>query len=78
MAQDYYQTLGVAKSANAEEIKRAYRKLAHQYHPDKGTGNEDKFKAASEAYQVLSDTQKRQQYDQYGFASTGARGQGGK
>src|SRR3989344_2642338 len=77
MAQDYYQTLGVAKSANAEEIKRAYRKLAHQYHPDKGTGNEEKFKAASEAYQVLSDTQKRQQYDQYGFASTGARGQGG-
>src|SRR3989344_409688 len=77
MAQDYYQTLGVAKSANAEEIKRAYRKLAHQYHPDKGAGNEEKFKAASEAYQVLSDSQKRQQYDQYGFASTGARGQGG-
>src|SRR3990167_4626558 len=74
MAQDYYQTLGVPKSASAEEIKRAYRKLAHQYHPDKGGGNEEKFKAASEAYQVLSDSQKRQQYDQYGFAFSAGGG----
>ena len=78
MAQDYYSTLGVSKSASAEEIKKAYRKLAHQYHPDKGEGgNAEKFKEVSEAYQVLSDPSKRQQYDQFGSAYTGARGQGG-
>jgi len=77
MAQDLYQTLGVSRSASPDEIKRAYRKLAHQYHPDKGAGNESKFKEVSEAYQVLSDSQKRQQYDQFGTASNQARGQGG-
>ncbi|MBX4187037.1 MAG: molecular chaperone DnaJ [Candidatus Doudnabacteria bacterium] len=66
MATDYYQTLGISKSASAEDIKKAYRKLAHQYHPDKGNGNEDKFKEVSEAYQVLSDPNKRAQYDQFG------------
>lgn len=66
MAQDYYQTLGVSKSASADEIKKAYRKLAHQFHPDKGAGNEGKFKEVNEAYQVLSDQNKRAQYDQFG------------
>ncbi len=66
MAKDYYQTLGVGKSASAEEIKRAYRKLAHQHHPDKGGGNEAKFKEVNEAYQVLSDEGRRQKYDQFG------------
>ncbi|OGE88982.1 MAG: molecular chaperone DnaJ [Candidatus Doudnabacteria bacterium RIFCSPLOWO2_02_FULL_49_13] len=78
MAQDYYQILGISKSASAEEIKRAYRKLAHQYHPDKGAGSESKFKEVSEAYQVLSDPGKRQQYDRFGttFNQNQARGQG--
>lgn len=69
---DYYQTLGVAKGATQEEIKKAYRKLALQYHPDKNAGNkeaEEKFKKISEAYAVLSDKEKRKQYDTYG--STG-------
>jgi len=79
MAQDYYQTLGVTKSASADEIKRAYRKLAHEHHPDKNKGNEAKFKEINEAYQVLSDQSKRQQYDQFGSAfQNGARGQGGQ
>ena len=64
---DYYQILGVSKSATQEEIKKAYRKLAHQYHPDKG-GDEKKFKEVSEAYRVLSDGEKRRQYDQFGGA----------
>lgn len=68
---DYYEILGVSKSAKAEEIKRAYRKLAHKYHPDKGEGNEAKFKEVAEAYEVLKDTQKRAAYDQYGHAGTG-------
>ncbi len=78
MAQDYYSTLGVQKSASAEDIKKAYRKLAHQFHPDKGLGNEQKFKEVSEAYQVLSDPNKRAQYDQFGstFQNAG-RGFGG-
>ncbi len=62
---DYYELLGVSKSATSEEIKKAFHKLAHKYHPDKG-GDEKKFKEINEAYQVLSDAQKRQQYDQYG------------
>ncbi|MFH0792344.1 MAG: molecular chaperone DnaJ [bacterium] len=62
---NYYQTLGVSKGATADEIKKAYRKLAHQYHPDKG-GDGNKFKEINEAYQVLSDASKKQQYDQYG------------
>ena len=68
MAADYYQTLGVSKSASADEIKRAYRKLAHEHHPDKKGGNEAKFKEINEAYQALSDDKKRAQYDQFGSA----------
>ncbi|RLC35007.1 MAG: molecular chaperone DnaJ [Candidatus Nealsonbacteria bacterium] len=75
MAKDYYQILGVAKEASQDEIKKAYRKLAHQYHPDKG-GDEKKFKEINEAYQVLSDPQKRAQYDQFGRAFEGAGPQG--
>ncbi len=87
---DYYKTLGVSRSASADEIKRAYRKLARQYHPDKNKakGSEDKFKEANEANEVLSDPQKRNAYDQLGanwkagqqfrpppgFGSRGARG----
>lgn len=62
---DYYQILGVAKSASADEIKAAFRKLAHQHHPDKG-GDEAKFKEINEAYQVLGDESKRKQFDQFG------------
>lgn len=74
---DYYSTLGVSKSASADEIKRAYRKLAHQYHPDKGQGNEGKFKEVNEAYQVLSNTEKKSQYDQYGETFDQAQRNGG-
>ncbi|MFA5688516.1 MAG: molecular chaperone DnaJ [Kiritimatiellales bacterium] len=77
---DYYEVLGVARGATADEIKKAYRKLAIQYHPDKNPGNkaaEERFKEASEAYEVLSDDKKRQQYDQFGHAAFGAgRGAG--
>lgn len=85
MAKNYYDILGVPKSASAEEIKRAYRKLALKYHPDTN-GNKDnkeaiaKFKEVNEAYQVLSDPQKRSQYDQFGRTfdqGTGAGGYGG-
>jgi len=62
---DYYEILGVTKTATQDEIKKAFHKLAHKYHPDKG-GDEKKFKEINEAYQVLSDQQKRAQYDQYG------------
>jgi len=68
---DYYTILGVAKNASAEDIKKAYRKLAHQYHPDKG-GDSEKFKQVSEAYQVLSNQEKRAQYDKYGRVFDGA------
>jgi molecular chaperone DnaJ len=64
-AKDYYETLGVPKSASADEIKKAYRRLARKHHPDAG-GTEEKFKEIGEAYEVLSDTEKRAQYDQYG------------
>ncbi len=67
MAEDYYKLLGVEKSASAEEIKRAFRKKAHEHHPDKG-GNAETFKKVNEAYQTLSDPQKRQQYDTFGAA----------
>ncbi len=63
---DYYNILGVSKGASDEEIKKAYRKLAHKYHPDKTGGDEKKFKKINEAYQVLSDKAKRSQYDQFG------------
>jgi len=73
---DYYELLGVAKTASQDEIKKAFHKLAHQYHPDKG-GDEKKFKEINEAYQVLSDAQKRAQYDQYGKVfENGQPGQG--
>lgn len=82
MSKDYYQILGVPKGASDEEIKKAYRKLAHQYHPDKETGDEKKFKEINEAYQVLSDKEKRSQYDRFGrvfseqAAGSGFNGQG--
>ena len=71
---DYYEVLGVSKSATPEELKKAYRKLALQYHPDRNPGNkeaEEKFKEAAEAYEVLSNPEKRQRYDQFGFAGMG-------
>lgn len=68
MPKDYYQILGISKTASDDEIKKAYRKLAHQYHPDKAGGDEKKFKEISEAYQVLSDKNKRAQYDRFGTA----------
>jgi DnaJ-class molecular chaperone len=78
MSKDYYKILNVEKSASKDDIKKAFRKLAHEYHPDKPTGNENKFKEVNEAYQVLSDDQKRAQYDRFG--SNGPQfggGQGG-
>ncbi len=74
---DYYKILGVEKGASQDEVKKAFRKLAHKYHPDKGTGDEAKFKEASEAYAVLSDEGKRKQYDTFGSAGPGAGGAGG-
>jgi DnaJ-class molecular chaperone len=73
LGKDYYKTLGVNKNSSKDEIKKAFRKLAHQYHPDKKDGNEQKFKEVNEAYSVLSDDQKRAQYDQFGqtFNSSG-------
>ncbi|MBR6273039.1 MAG: molecular chaperone DnaJ [Bacteroidales bacterium] len=79
---DYYEVLGVSKSATPEELKKAYRKLALQYHPDRNPGNkeaEEKFKEAAEAYEVLSNPDKRAKYDQFGFAGmSGAGGYGGQ
>ena len=74
---DYYQILGVTKNASDEDIKKAYRKLAHQYHPDKPSGNEQKFKEINEAYQVLSDKQKRTNYDRFGNAEPFGSAHGG-
>jgi molecular chaperone DnaJ len=71
---DFYKILGVEKSASEEEIKKAYRKLAHQYHPDKAGGNEQKFKEINEAYQVLSNKEKRAQYDRFGRVFDGSGG----
>jgi len=65
---DPYHVLGVSRNASADDIKKAYRKLAHQYHPDKKGGNEAKFKEVNEAYQILGDPEKRQRYDTYGRA----------
>lgn len=77
MPKDYYNILGVGKEASDDEIKKAYRKLAHKYHPDKSGGEEAKFKEVNEAYQVLSDKEKRSQYDQYGQTFEQAQSQGG-
>ena len=79
---DYYEVLGVPKDADEDALKKAYRKLAKKYHPDANPGDkaaEAKFKEASEAYSVLSDPQKRQQYDQFGHAAfeQGGAGAGG-
>lgn len=77
---DYYEVLGVARSASADEIKKAYRKKAIQFHPDKNPGDkeaEENFKEAAEAYEVLSDTNKRQRYDQFGHAGVGGASGGG-
>ena len=77
---DYYKILGVSKTASEEEIKKAFRKLTHEYHPDKKGGNEAKFKEISEAYAVLGDKEKRRQYDSFGSGanfSGGAQGFGG-
>jgi len=74
MSKDYYKILGVERNASAEEIKKAFRKLAHQYHPDKKGGNEKKFKEVNEAYSILSDNKKRAQYDQFGSNFTGQGG----
>ena len=73
---DYYEILGVSKSASDDEIKKAFRKLAIKYHPDKEGGDEAKFKEANEAYEVLKDKQKRQRYDQFGHAGVGGAGGG--
>lgn len=90
MGKDYYKILGVDKTATDEQIKKAFHKLAHEYHPDKANGNVDKFKEANEAYQVLGNKEKRAQYDQFGstfpgggfngaqgFGGAGFGGQGG-
>ena len=74
---DYYEVLGLTKSATAEEIKRAYRKLALQHHPDKTGGDDTRFKELSEAYEVLGDSGKKQQYDQHGHSGPFGAGAGG-
>ena len=78
MSKDYYNILGVEKSSSKDDIKKAFRKLAHKYHPDKKTGDESKFKEVNEAYQVLTDDKKRAEYDSYGrvFGDMGGGGQG--
>jgi molecular chaperone DnaJ len=77
MGKDYYDILGVEKKASKDEIKKAFHKLAHKYHPDKNNGDEAKFKQINEAYQTLSDEGKRAQYDQFGSAGPQMGGQGG-
>ena len=81
MAKDYYTILGVDKKASKDDIKKAFRKLAHKYHPDKKDGNESKFKEASEAAEVLLSDDKKARYDQFGHAGvegqTGGFGAGG-
>ena len=79
MKRDYYEILGIAKNASADEIKKAYRKVAMQYHPDRNPGDkvaEEKFKEAAEAYEVLSDADKKAQYDRFGHAGLSGNGRG--
>jgi molecular chaperone DnaJ len=76
MSKDYYAVLGVEKSASDDEIKKAFRKLAHKYHPDKGGGNESKFKEISEAYSILGNAKKRAEYDSYGRVFNDGAGAG--
>lgn len=71
MSKNYYEILGVSKNASDDEIKRAYRKLAHQYHPDKNRGDDKKFKEINEAYQILGNREKRNQYDRFGKTFNG-------
>ena len=73
---DYYEVLGISKNASEDEVKKAFRKLAVKYHPDKEGGSEEKFKEINEAYEVLKDKQKRQRYDQFGHAGVGGSGGG--
>jgi molecular chaperone DnaJ len=77
MAKDYYKILGVDKNASQDDIKKAFRKLAHEHHPDKQHGNEEKFKEINEAYQVLGDPNKRAKYDQFGSAFEHGQAGGG-
>lgn len=77
MDKDYYKILGINKNTSKEEVRRAYRELAHKYHPDKRGGDEKRFKEINEAYQVLSDDNKRQQYDQFGRTFEGFQGASG-
>ena len=77
---DYYEVLGVTKTSNADEIKKSYRKIAMQFHPDRNPGDkaaEEKFKEAAEAYDVLSNADKRAQYDRFGHAGMGGAASGG-
>ena len=74
---DYYEVLGISKNASEDEVKKAFRKLAVKYHPDKEGGSEEKFKEINEAYEVLKDKQKRQRYDQFGHAGVGGGSSGG-
>src|SRR5450756_2258282 len=74
---DYYNVLGVDKKATPDDIKKAFRKLAHKFHPDKGGTDESRFKEITEAYSVLSDDKKRREYDAYGQAFPGGRPSGG-
>ena len=76
MSKDYYKLLGVERKATKDDIKKAFRKLAHQYHPDKKEGDEKKFKEINEAYTVLSDDKKRSEYDMYGQTFAGGAGPG--
>jgi len=77
MSKDYYKVLGINRDASEEDIKKAFRKLAHQYHPDKKSGDEARFKEVNEAYSVLSDRDKRRQYDTFGQAHMGGMGGAG-
>lgn len=77
MSKDYYKILGVEKSASKDDIKKAFYKLAHKFHPDKKDGDESKFKEVNEAYQILSNEEKRRQYDSYGRVFEGGGAQGG-